>query len=334
MANAKGAATTRISPQPSMLNTDSKPLVAALLVTYNRLDKLRKAMDLIRRQDVCAIVVVDNNSSDGTAEWLAGLSEPRLHCLSQTQNLGGAGGFSIGIQYVFDRVKSDWVLCFDDDAYPSPTIIQTFQKRYPNSDLAVVASAVYGTADDTVLEMNRPQRTVPATVLDLLRCIHHRDEYVVPDSAYRQKTAVDIQACSFVGMFLNTQKARKYLGPPQHDLFIYCDDLIYTSRAAGIGLRQRFDPELVFRHDCQNDSRHAYRDPWRIYYLARNYAILYRQLNPTHHIAPTLLRGVQIMARSRRSPNRLSSLKHLALGIYDGLRGDLRRSIRSPFTGT
>lgn len=45
--------------------------VLAVIVTYNRLQKLRKCVEAIRSSDVRPdILIVDNHSSDGTADWL------------------------------------------------------------------------------------------------------------------------------------------------------------------------------------------------------------------------------------------------------------------------
>ena len=45
--------------------------ITAVVVTYNRLEKLKKCVDSILNQDCpCDIIVVDNDSNDGTGEWV------------------------------------------------------------------------------------------------------------------------------------------------------------------------------------------------------------------------------------------------------------------------
>ena len=62
--------------------------VIAVVVTYNRLELLKRNISCLRKNEpLSGIVVVNNGSTDGTAEWLAG--EPSLHVISQ-ENVGGS----------------------------------------------------------------------------------------------------------------------------------------------------------------------------------------------------------------------------------------------------
>ena len=46
--------------------------IIAVVVTYNRLELLKRNLDCLKRQEtpLAAIVVVDNGATDGTHEWL------------------------------------------------------------------------------------------------------------------------------------------------------------------------------------------------------------------------------------------------------------------------
>ena len=54
------------------------PTLAAVVVTHDRLDHLRITLDRLLAQRVRHVVVVDNASTDGTADWLARQQDPRL----------------------------------------------------------------------------------------------------------------------------------------------------------------------------------------------------------------------------------------------------------------
>ena len=48
-------------------------MIAAVIVTYNRLDKLRNCIEAVMGQTVSepvVVMVIDNNSTDGTGEWI------------------------------------------------------------------------------------------------------------------------------------------------------------------------------------------------------------------------------------------------------------------------
>ncbi|MGL4457428.1 MAG: glycosyltransferase, partial [Plesiomonas shigelloides] len=55
--------------------------VVALIVTFNRLEKLRTCLATTLGMEFRNVVVVDNASTDGTGDWLAGIRDERLHCL-------------------------------------------------------------------------------------------------------------------------------------------------------------------------------------------------------------------------------------------------------------
>ena len=76
--------------------------VAVVVVTYNRAELLTGCLDGLaasqHRPD--AVYVVDNASTDRTAEVLAerqGRGDLPLHVITSEHNLGGAGGFHLGL---------------------------------------------------------------------------------------------------------------------------------------------------------------------------------------------------------------------------------------------
>ena len=74
--------------------------VTAVVVTYNRLALLQQCLAALCAQTVrdFTVLVVDNASTDGTADYLKTLDMPGLVCRNPGKNLGGAGGFAYGIR--------------------------------------------------------------------------------------------------------------------------------------------------------------------------------------------------------------------------------------------
>ena len=102
---AIGRAWSRFLASPAVIEhpmPQTPPTIAAAVVTHDRLDKLRTTIERLLAEPVSHVVVVDNASSDGTAEWLASLDDPRLMVHRSDSNLGGAGGFSIAMQIARD----------------------------------------------------------------------------------------------------------------------------------------------------------------------------------------------------------------------------------------
>src|SRR4051812_2158215 len=97
---------------------DGHGSVAAVVVTYNRKDYLEKLMPtlLASQRPLDAIYVVDNNSTDGTQDFLAEHygDVPTVHPVLLDTNTGGSGGFYTGVKEAYAD-GHNWFWLMDDD---------------------------------------------------------------------------------------------------------------------------------------------------------------------------------------------------------------------------
>ncbi len=259
------------------------PTIAAAVVTHDRLDKLRTTIERLLAEPVSHVVVVDNASSDGTAEWLASLDDPRLLVHRSDSNLGGAGGFSIAMQIARDRTDADWIAVMDDDGRPRPGAMQAFS-RMDLSAWDAIGAAVFH-PDGTICEMNRPYRNPFWHLGRFLRTLARmplgkgREGFHLGDADYRDGGPVlAVDMTSFVGLFLS-RDALMRAGLPDPRLFIYGDDQLYTLQMRRKGLRIGFAPEVRFEHDTmalQGKTGVVLRPLWKVFYMYRNALIAYR----------------------------------------------------------
>ena len=86
------------------------------------------------------VIIVDNASADGSFDALFELYENRFNLIETKENIGGAGGFALGIQWVINR-KYDYCLVSEDDALPYPGHEDIFCEmlRYKNKKRFVQA---------------------------------------------------------------------------------------------------------------------------------------------------------------------------------------------------
>ncbi len=63
----------------------------ALIVTFNRLGKLKKTVEETLKLEFTNIVIVNNGSTDGTQAWLSSIVDTRVIVLTLTENTGGRG---------------------------------------------------------------------------------------------------------------------------------------------------------------------------------------------------------------------------------------------------
>jgi GT2 family glycosyltransferase len=88
--------------------------VTVLVVTWRAREHLARCLAAVRAQTLPhELLVVDNASTDGTAQLLAGLG---VDVLRLPRNLGFAGGVAAGLE----RVTTEHVALLNDDAEPAP----------------------------------------------------------------------------------------------------------------------------------------------------------------------------------------------------------------------
>lgn len=254
--------------------------VVAVIVTFNRLEMLKQTIEHTLAEPFHRVVVVNNASTDGTREWLDSLDEDRLDLIHSPENLGGAGGFHQGFDFAANQLPdADWLVAFDDDAYPMPGTIKAFDELSIPDDVGGVAAAVY-LPDGKISEMNRPSVNPFWHFKDLISTsFRGRSGFHVSDDDYNLDGHKEIDASSFVGFFLRLSLIReKRIGLPRTELFIYADDIIFVLEMRKTGVRHLFVPELEFYHDCTTlvNQKDVYRPLWKVYYTLRNRLEMYR----------------------------------------------------------
>jgi rhamnopyranosyl-N-acetylglucosaminyl-diphospho-decaprenol beta-1,3/1,4-galactofuranosyltransferase len=190
--------------------------VAAIVVSYNRLELLRRCLAALRLQDGYAdeIILVDNGSTDGSPAMVR-REFPEVFVFETNENLGGAGGFAWGIEIAIDRGHdAGWLM--DDDAEPLP------QSLKPLVDAMNSASGQPRPAFTASLVVNAQGLPNEGHLPD-----------VSADPARQLRAAelggVAVDSASFVGVLIDLIRARKE-PLPYMDFFIWLDDAEYTRR--------------------------------------------------------------------------------------------------------
>ena len=203
-----------------------RPRVVAVVVTYNRQDLLPITLAGIAAGQVVpdAVVVVDNASTDGTAEYLKNLSYSLpLDIITLSQNMGGAGGFAVGIDRALARHNPDLVWVMDDDTEPTENTlhesVQAWESYSPDRSRrpALIASRVVWTNGE-----DHPMNTM-------------RTMFGAGSGRHRRAQAVGgrpIRSASFVSLVMDAQVIRQNGGLPIADFFIWNDDFEFSTRLA------------------------------------------------------------------------------------------------------
>jgi rhamnopyranosyl-N-acetylglucosaminyl-diphospho-decaprenol beta-1,3/1,4-galactofuranosyltransferase len=125
--------------------------IYAVVVTHRRPDELAKSLDAVSAQTRAPdhLVVVDNDNDDRVRDLVASQPIPTTY-LGSRRNLGGAGGFALGMLHAL-ALGADWVWLADDDGRPLDSeVLGTLLACAERHELAEVSPMV--------CDMNDPER--------------------------------------------------------------------------------------------------------------------------------------------------------------------------------
>ena len=93
-------------------------MVCAVVVTHRRPEQLATSLDVVTTQTrmIDHLIVVDNDHDEQVSELVAGQAV-RSTYLGSRRNLGGAGGFALGMLHAL-ALGADWIWLADDDGRP------------------------------------------------------------------------------------------------------------------------------------------------------------------------------------------------------------------------
>lgn len=309
--------------------------ICAVIVTYNRLLFLQQTIAHTLALDFSQVIVINNASTDGTEAWLDSCEDERLTVVHLTENIGGSGGFSHGMAMARDS-GTDWIVCYDDDAWPYADALEKF-RALNHEDFDAGAAAVYY-EDGTICEMNRPSwnpfwhgRKLLGVILGVMGIGNSRAAFHVNDAMYEGDN-VAIDTCSFVGFFIRREWLA-CLPLPDARLFIYGDDILYTLSCSKAGARLLFLPTVKFTHACTTMERgeKLYHPLWKNYYHFRNLMLIYRLAAGAwfYLVWPIKYLQWRWYARRLQVSERSVYLRLLHAGVKDGLKHDLSKTHRA-----
>ena len=291
------------------------PRVVAVVVTWNRRDLLTESLAALEAQTLrpVDVVVVDNASTDGTAELLDA-DYGHLQVVHLSTNTGGAGGFSAGIERAL-TLEPELIWLLDDDTVPHPDAAEKLAAAWTtysgtNGRPAVLASRVVWT-DGRDHPMNTPRPKPFARRAEV--------------AAAARLGCTPIRSASFVSIMCDARVVRER-GLPIADYFLWNDDFEYSTRLlrGGTGL---YCPASVVVHKTRTFGSTDADPGERFFFEVRNKVWLFtrsRGLNPLEKL-------VYAGSTARRwgrtfggSADRRTLRRGLRRGLLAGLRAGPR----------
>jgi GT2 family glycosyltransferase len=191
--------------------------VVAVIVAWNRRELMLEGLRALAAQTrpVDAVVVIDNASTDGSADAARELM-PGADVVVFPENTGGAGGFAAGIERALNRHGADLVWLMDDDTVPEPeALAELLRVRDASAREAVVLASRVVWTDGRPHPMNMPRVHPFATARSRAAA-----------AAY---ASYPIRSASFVSILVDAAVVRT-VGLPIADYFLWNDDFEFTAR--------------------------------------------------------------------------------------------------------
>jgi rhamnopyranosyl-N-acetylglucosaminyl-diphospho-decaprenol beta-1,3/1,4-galactofuranosyltransferase len=307
---------------PFVTRTDDEPLrayrtdvagVVAVVVTHEREELLRDCLTALQEQTTAPrrILVVDNASSNPTRRLVAE-EFPDVEFVRLARNMGGAGGFAVGIRHAVDVLDAECVWIMDDDTVPSPTALEQLlgSRESAPSGTEVLASRVLWT-DGREHPMNTP-RVRPFS--------RSRDV-----STAAAAGLVPIRSASFVSVLIESEAVRR-VGLPIADYFLWNDDFEYTARIlrAAKGFQV---PGSVVEHRTRRFGGADVDPGSRFRFEVRNKVWLFRRSDALGPLEKAMYGGASIrrwIAMYRGAGDRRALRADFRRGLAEGVAGGPR----------
>ncbi|WP_325049542.1 glycosyltransferase [Kocuria soli] len=240
------------------------PRVVAVVVSFNRRELLESTLRGIMGANLVpdVTVVVDNASTDDSVEFIRSFSADHqasgapgeIELITLTGNLGGAGGFTVGIDRAANGLQADLVWVMDDDTEPLRETLEEAVRAWRNYDADGARRPVF----------------VASQVLWTDGSEHPMNSMIERIGAGRDRKARaaavggrSIRSGSFVSLLMDGDAVRA-AGLPVADYFIWNDDFEFSTRLARWEDAIQVPASKVMHHTKQPGNTDA--DPGQRFY--------------------------------------------------------------------
>ncbi len=243
--------------------TRASPSVAVVVVNWNQVELTCQCLDSLSRQsyDNAAIVLVDNGSSDGSADTIAE-RYPHVRLIRSAVNVGYSAGNNLGIDLALQD-RAEYILLLNNDTEVDPDMLRRLVD-------VLESRASIGIAGPTMYYASPSTRIWSAENHIDWRAGAIRRSGVPPcaesdppiDDCVVEVDVVDTCAALVRCSVFET------VGPMCVDYFLNYDDLDLSTRAKRAGFGVAYVPRAVMWHKVSASMGIA--SPATTYYMTRN----------------------------------------------------------------
>lgn len=256
-----------IDDQGGKLNKVPEP-VCVVIAAWNQIDKTLACLETVAAQQYpdCALVLVDNGSEQSFQEILAH-EYPQVKVLTNSRNLGFAGGYNTGLSYGLSQGYELFFLLNNDTLLAPDCLRRLVEGIDSEPDIGLVTAKIYYASD------RRRIWTVGNLLRPWLLEVRNGGEKEVDQGQWDQVRPIDF--APFCGVLLKRNLLER-VGLLDEDYFLYYEDMDYCRRARQAGFELRLVPSAKIWHAVSTSS--GGRDsPVERYWMAQSSGRYFRK---------------------------------------------------------
>jgi len=278
--------------------------ISIVVLNYNGLENTLECLDSLKKCDLdnlnVRIIVVDNNSQDGSTEALRQIKD--IDLVENQANFGFAGGNNIGIERAFQQ-NADAVLILNNDTIVDKFLFVNLLKSLQYGD--IISPKIYF-APRFEFHKSRYTKDERGKVIwyaggkidwrDIIG--KHIGVDDVDHGQFSKRKEVDLAtgACMLV-----KKEVFKKIGFFDEKYFLYLEDMDFCVRAQKAGFKILFEPEAIIWHKNAGSTGGSGSD-LQDYFITRNrllFAIKYAKLRTKLAVFKQTLGQIKISAKRR-----------------------------------
>ena len=225
-----------------MSNSPQTPVIGVVVLSYNKRADLLLALESISRSDYpnLVVVVVDNASSDGSADAVAA-RHPQIRLVRNSANLGAVGGRNCGWHQLRGMVRCDYVVFLDDDAEVTPSYFSSIADSFAAHPEAGIIGGKALTGVDSGVIMS-------AGIAVNLYTGHVGDIGTGEKDAGQYDEPRDVEACGGFALAVRSEVFERLGGLDERFNPYGWEEVDFCLRARKAGYRIRYEPRAVLCH--------------------------------------------------------------------------------------
>ena len=274
-------------------------MVDVVVLNYNDAETTKKYVETIYKFPVIDhIVVVDNNSTDGSFEILSTLNNDKIIVINSNHNGGYGFGNNFGIKYAIKHFKSKYIAITNPDVIYTNECLKKcveFLIRYSKKRFAVVAPIMKDKNGNSVIsswmipnwiEYTCFSLAILGKIFKLKHVYPNTQSYTDCDCVAGSMLVIDSDSFITVGMY-------------DENIFLYCEETVLGIKLRNARYKTALinDESFIHMHSVSiNKSISSVIKQKQIMWNSRLYALKkYYKINGIQYILARLLSWINLL---------------------------------------